>query len=549
MDGFKNWFRGLRGKLLLMVALPVAVMGVTSFIAVNNLRTQHENTTLIAKDRMPKITTLLQMQVHAEAITRNIWAGLGSNGEYRKLKIEDGKKAFDEFQKKYEELSAMKLLDVTRTPLTAMYDEWKKVDSSGTEIFKELAQDNPNQDKVVREILTTKYLPVYLKQLEALRNIRKIISEQVNTVVEKSDKEAVQAETTMVLVGAISTLILFVVGFMIAHLLAKSLSSVSTQVNTAGSQVGTASEQLSTASQSLSAGATESASSLEETVSSLEELSSIVKMNADNAKEAASLAQQSTSSAEEGESEIKKLISAMSEITTSSKKIEEIINVIDDIAFQTNLLALNAAVEAARAGEQGKGFAVVAEAVRNLAQRSASAAKDINTLIKDAVNKTDHGAKIADQSGSVLNEIVTSIKKVSDLSSEIASASAEQARGISQISKAMNELDSATQRNAASAEEVAASSEELSAQAISLQGMVRDLTQIIEGGAQGGGSGHGHSYGTGHRDHHHSHQPQKFKVVQGGHKTSPAPKQSSEAVIPFDDEVKPAGKVGNVEGF
>ncbi|GIL16483.1 MAG: hypothetical protein BroJett040_02340 [Oligoflexia bacterium] len=551
MDGFKNWFRGLRGKLLLMVILPVAVMIVTAVIALNNLKTQHDGTILIAKDRLPKITALLRMQVQAEAAVRNIWAGISNDGEYRRQKIEAAYKAFDEFSKEYEALSAMPLVEQTRISLTAMYEDWKKVDTVGREILEKLKVETPAQDKVAREIIEAKFLQTYLKQLEAIKGVGKIIQGQVDLVIDNADKDATRIQTTMLLMGVISTIVLFVLGILIAHLLAKSLSSVSTQVSTAGSQVSTASEQLSTASQSLSSGATESASSLEETVSSLEELSSIVKMNADNAKEAASLAQQSTKSAEEGESEIKSLISAMSDITNSSKKIEEIINVIDDIAFQTNLLALNAAVEAARAGEQGKGFAVVAEEVRNLAQRSASAAKDINTLIKDAVHKTDHGAKIADQSGSVLSEIVASIKKVSDLNSEIASASAEQARGISQISKAMNELDTATQRNAAAAEEVAASSEELSAQAISLQGMVSDLTHIVEGTSNAGPSDY--------RSHQGGHAP--LRVVHGGaskprqHSAGrPAAsmgssKPSSDSVIPFDEDVKPANKVGNVEGF
>ncbi len=259
------------------------------------------------------------------------------------------------------------------------------------------------------------------------------------------------------------------------------LTSIASRIGDSSSQTAATSSQLSAASQQLSSSSTEAASSLEETVASLEELSSMVKLNAENAREAANLSQTSRESAQAGEAEIKALITAMGEIAQSSRKIEEIINVIDDIAFQTNLLALNAAVEAARAGEQGKGFAVVAEAVRTLAQRSADSAKDITSLIKESVSKIDHGSKAADQSGEVLKSIVASVKKVADLNHEIASASQEQSAGIGQISNAMNQLDQATQTNAAAAEEVSASSQEMSNQGEMLQSLVGDLTVIIKG--------------------------------------------------------------------
>jgi hypothetical protein len=280
--------------------------------------------------------------------------------------------------------------------------------------------------------------------------------------------------------GVVLALCLLGSGFF-ALSLSRRLRQISENIEKSGSSVDTVSAQLSSASQELSSGATQVASSLQETVSSLEELTSMVRNNAENAGEAASLAQNSSRIAKEGESEVHNLIGAISEINQSSKKIEEIITVIDDIAFQTNLLALNAAVEAARAGEQGKGFAVVAEAVRNLAQRSGTAAKEITGLIRDNVDKIDRGTKIADRSGQVLQSILASVRKVADLNNEIAAASKEQSSGLSQISKAMNEIDQATQRNAAASEEVASSSEEMNAQATSLQSMVHDLSDVVTG--------------------------------------------------------------------
>lgn len=241
-------------------------------------------------------------------------------------------------------------------------------------------------------------------------------------------------------------------------------------------------------SQSLSANSNQAAASLEETVASIEELSGIVSKNTQSAQEADRLSQSCQSAAERGASEIHELISAINDISASSRKIEEIINVIDDIAFQTNLLALNAAVEAARAGEQGRGFAVVADAVRGLAQRSSSAAKDITGLISDSVEKVERGSKIAGSSGDVLNTIVASVKKVSSINSEISAASSEQAAGIQQIGQAMSQLDQATQQNAAVAEEASASADELSEQSSSLQAFVADLTEVIEGARSAGSS-------------------------------------------------------------
>jgi methyl-accepting chemotaxis protein len=281
--------------------------------------------------------------------------------------------------------------------------------------------------------------------------------------------------------GFLGITLALVIGYFFAGKLSKTIISITEQIDGSAKQTSMASQDLTSASVTLSQGSTESAASLEETVSSLEELSSMVKLNSDHAKEANSLSQKSLYSAENGEKEISKLITAMSDMAKSSKKIEEIINVIDDIAFQTNLLALNAAVEAARAGEQGKGFAVVADAVRNLAQRSASAAKDINLLIKETVGKTEEGVKVADSSGTVLKEIVTSVKKVADLNSEISAASLEQANGIEQISRAMNHLDQAIQTNASSSEQVASAAQEMNAQADCFGELVDQLTLFSKG--------------------------------------------------------------------
>ncbi len=227
------------------------------------------------------------------------------------------------------------------------------------------------------------------------------------------------------------------------------------EVRNVSSTVATAADELTAASQEISSSAQEQASSLEETASSLEEITSTVKQNSDNAQQARQLATGSRDVAEKGGQVVNDAIEAMNAINQASSKIANIITAIDEIAFQTNLLALNAAVEAARAGEQGRGFAVVAGEVRNLAQRSASAAKEIKSLIQDSGRKVEHGAELVDNSGATLQEIVASVKRVTDIVSEIAAASKEQLTGIEQVNKAVAQMDRATQSNASQTEELA----------------------------------------------------------------------------------------------
>jgi methyl-accepting chemotaxis protein len=244
-----------------------------------------------------------------------------------------------------------------------------------------------------------------------------------------------------------------------------NLTEVVTEIHTATDSVSTAAKQISAGNSDLSQRTQEQASALEETASSMEEMTSTVKQNADNARQANQLAVGARDQAEKGGDVVSKAVHAMSEINASSKKIADIISVIDEIAFQTNLLALNAAVEAARAGEQGRGFAVVATEVRNLAQRSAGAAKEIKDLINDSVDKVKAGSSLVDESGKTLSEIVDSVKKVTDIVAEIAAASQEQSAGIEQVNKAVMQMDEVTQQNAALVEEAAAASKSMEEQA------------------------------------------------------------------------------------
>jgi Methyl-accepting chemotaxis protein len=542
-----SWFRGLKGKLLLTAALPLVGFATLGGISISATSSLNKLLSSAHTELIPNMDALAEMRVSRNKFAYKAFASVSQaeHGFDNSGEIKSATDGANEFKAAYKDYLDTQFMPEEEKLFNAAKGDFEAYIAILDKIVPMLSDKSPENLTQLRKILNTDY-DVISEKVRGFNNqatkAYKIRTEQESKIAADTQ---VQARQWIIMVTLLATFTIFGILLWIAARVSNSISSIAVRLSGASSQVATSVEQLNEAGNNLSHSSTEAAASLEETVASLEELSSMVQMNSDNAKQAATLSASSRDAAEKGQKEIETLIHAMGSISQSSKKIEEIISVIDDIAFQTNLLALNASVEAARAGEQGKGFAVVAEAVRTLAQRSAEAAKDITSLIKESVEQVEDGSKIADQSGAVLNNIVTSVKKVSDLNNEIASASSEQTSGIQQISKAMNQLDQASQSNAASAEEISATSGEVSNLAVTTQDLTVELSRVINGDTKG----------DVHTDPAPTMRakaptkkvaamrpPQKSNVVSMPKKTASAAKEA----IPFDEDL---GKVGTTDGF
>lgn len=473
----------LKAKLTILCVFLSSLTGVVGLSSYFTLSSVEQAYFFIPDQVMKKLIHVDEMFLSYRQLRVSIRT-LGISGltkERSELAVQETLNAIDDFEKSKSSYLTFAFVDGQKELFEKVEAAWADFKLTGSKILELNKQNTPEARIKMSEIFfgecpaKAKAFSIAIHNLESFH--KGMVTKKVNEATIAGDR----GKALVLIIVIISLFLGLVSGTFSSTILAKTLNRVNQDLAAAAEQTALGGSQLEISSSQLSSGSVQTASALEESVASLEELASMVKLNSESATSADRLSKESLSIAESGSKELTKLIQAISEISNSSKKIDEITTVIDEIAFQTNMLALNAAVEAARAGEQGKGFAVVADAVRNLAQRSSSAAKEIEKLIRENVEQTKRGADIAGSSGTILQQILQATVKVSELNNMIASGSKEQSVGLQQISTAVNELDQASQTNASTSENVAEFSRRLSEQGQNLSVLVGDLNRLVNG--------------------------------------------------------------------
>ena len=501
-----NFFSNLKigPRLGLVFATLIALAAVVVVIGITRLSTLHANLVEIGSDHLPKVVKTVEVSDLIAIVARELPSQLIWEDKAKvAASVEAIKQARAKAGKILEELTpTLDTVEEKRhlAAVTAARGEYRK----SYELFVELVAQGKKADAT--QLLDGKLIPTQAAYLDSLEKLRISQLAAVDTYVKQGEADYAQAKWLLfgllagmgalgallgwwitrsitrpvaqalnvaekVAAGDLSSRIEVTSTDEVGRLLGalkdmnQSLVQIVGTVRSSSDSIATGSAQIASGNADLSQRTEEQASALEETAASMEQLGSTVKQNADNAQQANQLAMGASTVAQRGGEMVGQVVETMKGINDSSKKIADIISVIDGIAFQTNILALNAAVEAARAGEQGRGFAVVASEVRNLAQRSAEAAKEIKSLITASVERVEQGTTLVDQTGATMEEIVTSIKRVTDIMGEINSASREQSTGVNQVGEAVGQMDQVTQQNAALVEESAAAAESLKQQA------------------------------------------------------------------------------------
>ena len=465
-------------KLQVLIALSALFLIIASIVGYGYIQSGQKKIQQMYNDRLIPVKELMLARVNLNASKANIYDMITTTDYRKKIELKNNIESrlteSDKIFKDYEQRKLDTFELSTLDELKNLLSEYRPLRGQ----TMQLAMEGKNAQALsVFRNADNKFGNI-VKTIEKLTDYSAEKADNLNT---QSQKDAVTANIILLIVGLGSLTLLIVLGTMISNMITRPIQHAIGELTTGSSEVSAASAQVEAASQQLAEGTTEQAASIQETSSTLEETASMVQQNNENTRQAAIMAKSAKDYAEKSNSEMSQMMVSMEDLMQSSNEIAKIIKVIDEIAFQTNILSLNAAVEAARAGDAGKGFAVVAEEVRNLAQRSAQAAKDTASIIENNISLSETSVEMAKTVNDALSSIGNEAKKVSELLEEISTATEEQSRGVGEINKAIRQMEQVMQSNSATAEQSAAASRQLSSQAVNVNEIVQVLTRLVEG--------------------------------------------------------------------